>query len=89
LAAGLDKARSDYAVAIWDISAACKYATGFHSDIRPTNEFALNETANSVAWVQAKSILVGMNGKHIKLFDLRGVNNHKICFSSLDGLGFE
>ncbi|CAL8072972.1 unnamed protein product [Orchesella dallaii] len=72
LAVGLDKARSDFAVSIWDVSLGSKYVNGYHSDVlRPKIELGISETANSVAWVQARSLLVGMNGKHIKLFDLR------------------
>lgn len=73
LAVGLDKARSDFAVSIWDINMGSKYVNGYHSDVlKPKIELGISETANSVAWVQAKSLLVGMNAKHIKLFDLRG-----------------
>jgi hypothetical protein len=74
LAAGLDKARSDYAVAVWDVAASSKFVNGFHSDaLRPAIELGNSETAHSVTWVHAKTLLVGMNGKHIKLFDLRGM----------------
>lgn len=71
LAAGLDKARSDHAVIIWDISANQKYTNGFHSDAL-RSELGQSETAQSVAWVTNKTLLVGINGKHMKLFDLRG-----------------
>lgn len=81
LAAGFEKIRSDHAVAIWDVTtigsakpqtdSSPESATEFH---RPVFELGLNETAYSLAWVLPKSILIGMNGKHIKLFDLRGIN---------------
>jgi WD40 repeat protein len=79
LAAGFEKARSENAVAIWDVATGSKLLNGLHADaMRPLTEQGVNETAHSLAWVQAKSILVGMNGKHIKLFDLRGM---KIWFN--------
>ncbi|CAG7836336.1 unnamed protein product [Allacma fusca] len=72
LAAALDKARSDYAVAIWDVAASSKLVNGFHSDaLRPAIELGNSETAHSIAWVQSKTLLVGMNGKHIRHYDLR------------------
>ena len=73
LAAALDKARSDYAVAVWDVATSSKLVNGFHSDaLRPCIELGNSETAHSIAWVQSKTILVGMNGKHIRHYDLRG-----------------
>jgi len=73
LAAGFEKTRQECGVAIWDVTTGSKFVNGLHTDnTRPVTELGVTETAQSVAWVQTKSILAGMNGKHIKLFDLRG-----------------
>ncbi|XP_021955257.1 GATOR complex protein MIOS isoform X2 [Folsomia candida] len=78
LAAGFEKARSDHAVAVWDVTTigSKQQPNGSSNanpmeDVHPLVELGINETASSLSWVLPKSILIGMNGKHIKLFDLR------------------
>lgn len=81
---GFEKAsRSDHAVGVWDVSAlSTKSANGSGNlspeDVRPIIELGINETASSLAWILPKSILVGMNNKHIKLFDLRGKKKYAL-----------
>eukprot|EP00058_Branchiostoma_floridae_P009637 XP_002595125.1 hypothetical protein BRAFLDRAFT_67907 [Branchiostoma floridae] len=60
LAAGLDKYRSDSSVLVWDINA----------------KYSASETALSLAWFthESKTLLVGMNNKFLKIFDLRDVS---------------
>jgi hypothetical protein len=42
---------------------------------RPVAELGLSETAHSLAWFnsQSRSLVIGMNNKHLKLVDLRGI----------------
>lgn len=48
---------------------------------RPVAELGLSETAHSLAWFncQSRSLVIGMNNKHLKLVDLRGILV-KICY---------
>ncbi|KDR16180.1 GATOR complex protein MIOS [Zootermopsis nevadensis] len=43
---------------------------------RPVAELGLSETAHSLAWfnTQSRSLIIGMNNKHLKLVDLRDSN---------------
>ena len=52
-------------------SQAMHHSSEFH---KPIIETALSETAHSVAWFQQqnKVLIVGMNNKQLKIFDLRG-----------------
>jgi hypothetical protein len=63
LVAGLDKHRGDHSVLMWD---AVKLPQ------KPLLEMGLSETVNSLAWLQQRTLALGMNNKHIKLIDLRG-----------------
>lgn len=71
LAMGLEKYRSEHSVLIWDVSRP--------NCTTPFVEFGLSETTNSLAWFhqQPKCIVIGMNGKQLKIVDLRGraINN--------------
>lgn len=44
---------------------------------KPLYELAQNEVVHSLKWLQNKTIICGMNNKHIKIFDLRDVNKPK------------
>lgn len=52
---------------------------------RPVAELGLSETAHSLAWfnTQSRSLIIGMNNKHLKLVDLRGTFMKFINFSSV------
>jgi hypothetical protein len=43
---------------------------------RPVVELGLSETTHSLAWFnsQSRSLIIGMNNKHLKLVDLRGTH---------------
>src|SRR5699024_2359396 len=41
---------------------------------KPLYEFGINEMVHSLKWFQNKTIICGMNNKHIKIFDLRDVS---------------
>lgn len=43
---------------------------------RPVVELGLSETTHSLAWFnsQSRSLIIGMNNKHLKLVDLRGMH---------------
>lgn len=82
LAAGYEKHRTDYGTLVWDINKAIdahyqsvSYPSSatLNSGIRPVYEIGLGETTYSVVWFsqQPKSMVCGMNGKHIKIYDLR------------------
>lgn len=44
---------------------------------KPLYELGQNEVVHSLKWLQNKTIICGMNNKHIKIFDLRDVNKPK------------
>lgn len=57
---------------------------------RPVAELGLSETAHSLAWfnTQSRSLIIGMNNKHLKLVDLRGtflklINFNLISFKKI------
>jgi hypothetical protein len=49
---------------------------------RPVAELGLSEIAHSLAWfnTQSRSLIIGMNNKHLKLVDLRGTSVKYISF---------
>ncbi|XP_046677873.1 GATOR complex protein MIOS-B-like [Homalodisca vitripennis] len=74
VAAGLDKYRTDHSVLLWDVQKCLARPT--HSGdayVRPVAELGLSDTAHSLAWLlhQPRTLVVGMNNKHLKLVDLR------------------
>lgn len=88
IAAGLDKYRSDNSILIWDINKFNSNNEASHSGrmavntmapavelVKPIAEFAPSEVTYSLAWFYGSSKLLasGMNGKNIKIFDLRGM----------------
>ncbi|XP_072401443.1 GATOR2 complex protein MIOS isoform X2 [Diabrotica undecimpunctata] len=96
LAAGLDKYRSDSSILIWDINKFNSCNDVNHSGrlavntmapavelVKPVAEFGTSEVTYSLAWFHgtSKVLAAGMNGKHIKVFDLRDPN--KIVNSTL------
>jgi hypothetical protein len=66
LAAGLDRYRTDHCVLVWDTQVARASST--------VAEMGLSDAAHSLAWLynQPRSLIVGMNNKHLKMVDLRG-----------------
>lgn len=89
IAAGLDKYRSDNSILIWDINKFNSNNEASHSGrmavntmapavelVKPIAEFAPSEVTYSLAWFYGSSKLLasGMNGKNIKIFDLRDPN---------------
>lgn len=51
---------------------------------RPVAELGLSETTHSLAWFnsQSRSLVIGMNNKHLKLVDLRGIFVKFVMFLS-------
>ncbi|XP_069184860.1 GATOR2 complex protein MIOS isoform X3 [Procambarus clarkii] len=86
LSAGLDKVRTDHSVIVCDVTRINQppaYAFDQRNSstgdvIKPVVEFGLAETAHSVAFSlhASRTLITGMNNKHIKLFDLR---EGKLC----------
>lgn len=76
LAAGLDKYRTDHSVLVWDVLKCPQ--RGSDGYVRPVAELGLSDTAHSLAWLvhQPRSLVIGMNNKHLRLVDLRG----QFCF---------
>ncbi|XP_026277027.1 GATOR complex protein MIOS-B [Frankliniella occidentalis] len=80
IAAGLEKHRTDHSVLLWDLQ-RCPHSNGHSSHhapssmepTRPSAELGLSETAHSLAWLrgQPRCLMVGLNNKHLKLFDFR------------------
>ncbi|XP_068202400.1 GATOR2 complex protein MIOS-A [Palaemon carinicauda] len=79
LAAGLDRGRSEPSVIIWDVTRGSQPSSygseqkNSSSDVKPMVEFGLNETCQSLAFSMhtSRTLIAGMNNKHIKLFDIR------------------
>lgn len=76
IAAGLDKYRTDHSVLLWDVlKCPAHQGSAMSSDhARPVAELGLSDTAHSLAWLnsQPRSMVIGMNNKHLKMIDLRG-----------------
>lgn len=82
VAAGLEKHRTDHSVLLWDLQ-RCPHSNGHppHHHVpsstmepaRPSGELGLSETAHSLAWLrgQPRCLMVGLNNKHLKLYDFR------------------
>ena len=75
---------------IWDIAhtgTLISNSSNYHSQYgggnplsglnKPLYEFAPNELVHSLKWFQNKTIVCGMNNKHIKIFDFRDPNKPK------------
>lgn len=80
IVSGLDKYRTDHSVLVWDV-VKCPHHHGVAAPVsveqpRPIAELGLSETTNALAWFnsQPRSLVLGMNGKHLKLVDLRGTS---------------
>lgn len=75
IAAGLDKYRTDHSVLLWDVlkCPAHQGSTMTSDHARPVAELGLSDTAHSLAWLnsQPRSMVIGMNNKHLKMIDLR------------------
>ncbi|XP_039295830.1 GATOR complex protein MIOS-B [Nilaparvata lugens] len=77
IAVGLDKYRMEHSVMVWDVvkgsSRAGHYSTNPAEYPRPCSELGLSDTAHSLAWLrtQPRSLVIGMNNKHLKLIDAR------------------
>lgn len=83
LAAGYEKHRTDYGTLVWDINKAldAQYqslsfpaaSSALNAGIRPVYELGIGETTYSLKWFtnQPKTMVCGMNSKHLKIFDLR------------------
>ncbi|XP_054286757.1 GATOR complex protein MIOS [Macrosteles quadrilineatus] len=69
IAAGYDKYRTDHSVLLWDVLRPSDPSLY----IRPIAELGLSDTAHSLVWLphQPRSLVIGMNNKHLKLVDLR------------------
>ncbi|KAG7157420.1 GATOR complex protein MIOS-A-like [Homarus americanus] len=86
LAAGLDKVRTDHSVIVCDVTRTSQpptYAFDQRNSsagdvMKPMIEFGLAETTHSVAFSlhANRTLITGMNNKHIKVFDLR---EGKLC----------
>lgn len=89
IAAGLEKYRSDSSILIWDINKFIQNNDTTNSTrgmvntmapavelVKPVGEFGTSEVAYSLSWFFAscKQLACGMNGKSIKIYDLRGRN---------------
>ncbi|XP_046390377.1 GATOR complex protein MIOS-B [Ischnura elegans] len=74
LAVGLDKHRGDHSVLLWDVvNGPMGGGSGDGFSAKPLQELGLSETAHSLAWIAQtpRNLALGMNHKHLKLFDLR------------------
>lgn len=87
LAEGLDKHRNDYCIAIWDVNAKPssesaylserqRYSSDLSTTIsKPFLELGMGETTSSFSWFHkdAKTFVTGMNGKILRIYDIRDV----------------
>ncbi|XP_049939369.1 GATOR complex protein MIOS isoform X2 [Schistocerca serialis cubense] len=73
LAVGLDKNRADHSLLVWDLT-RCHLQQQMPDSVRPCAELGLSETTHSLAWLQPRNIVLGMNSKHLKVFDIRDSN---------------
>lgn len=93
IAAGLEKYRSDSSVLIWDINKFIVNNDISNSTrmmvntmapavelVKPVAEFGTSEVTYSLAWFYGSNKLIacGMNGKSIKICDLRGKRIFKV-----------
>lgn len=85
--AGLDKYRAEHSILVWDVFKCANHVietkgSSFGSSqqnssvselARPVCELGMSEIVNSLAWFnfQPRSIIVGMNNKHLRMIDLR------------------
>ena len=68
LAAGFDKHRSEHGITVWD---ACR--TG-NDNMKPVYEIGFGDTVASLAWfTQPSTLIAGVNNKHLRVYDLRGM----------------
>lgn len=88
LAEGLDKHRNDYCIAIWDVnskpssesmymSERQRYSSDLTTPInKPFLELGMGETTSSFSWFhkEPKTFVTGMNGKNLRLYDIRDVS---------------
>ncbi|XP_074036422.1 GATOR complex protein mio [Leptinotarsa decemlineata] len=95
LAAGLEKYKTDNSILIWDINKLNSPSDGNNSSrmavntmasavelLKPVAELAPSEVTYSLAWIYGSSRVLasGMNGKNIKIYDLRDPN--KMVYST-------
>uniref|UniRef100_T1HA87 Zinc_ribbon_16 domain-containing protein n=1 Tax=Rhodnius prolixus TaxID=13249 RepID=T1HA87_RHOPR len=64
LACGLDRYRNDHCVHVWDVGSRQPIAS-------PVAELGLSDTANSICWLHNRCLVVGVNSKQLKMYDLR------------------
>ena len=75
LAGGFDKHRSEHGLIVWDV---VKRGNDF---AKPLMEAAFGDTVNSLAWFNtAHTIAAGVNNKHLRLYDIRGISIIKNFF---------
>ncbi|KAH9520253.1 hypothetical protein Btru_060372 [Bulinus truncatus] len=85
LAQGLERGRSEPCVLIWDINSINISDVGErprHSFsegpiTKPAYELGSGEPSFSFAWIDAKTFVVSMANKHIRIYDLRDTNKPK------------
>lgn len=68
LACGLDRYRNDHCVHVWDVGSRQPIAS-------PVAELGLSDTANSICWLHNRCLVVGVNSKQLKMYDLRGIDH--------------
>lgn len=78
IAVALDRYRTEHSVMLWDVmkgpTRMTHHSSGTQSEhTRPVAELGLSDTAHSLAWLhsQPRSLVMGMNNKHLKMVDLR------------------
>ncbi|XP_075236939.1 GATOR complex protein mio isoform X2 [Lycorma delicatula] len=78
IAVALDRFRAEHSVILWDVlkgpSRLGHHTAGTPTEYsRPVAELGLSDTAHSLAWLhsQPRSLVIGMNNKHLKMVDLR------------------
>ncbi|XP_027194513.2 GATOR complex protein mio [Dermatophagoides pteronyssinus] len=85
LASGFERNKDDYSVMIWDIAhtginynQAAQSAT-ITGTTKPLHQSAPNDQVHSLRWFRNRSLICGMNNKHIKLIDAKESPNQGPC----------
>ncbi|UYV67394.1 MIOS [Cordylochernes scorpioides] len=79
--AGMDKTRAENGVLVWDIKRSLHLSSDSAAQpCRPIIELGLSETTHSLDWLGPKSLICGINNKHLKIFDLR---DDAVCYNGI------
>ncbi|OTF78204.1 hypothetical protein BLA29_001965, partial [Euroglyphus maynei] len=85
LASGFERNKGDHSVMIWDIAhtginynQAAQSAT-ISGTTKPLHQSAPNDQVHSLRWFRNRSLICGMNNKHLKLIDAKESSNQSPC----------